>query len=147
MKSKELVGLGPVARFWTSRKQFIGTYDEAWQREQLQDGVIADYPADFDLRFFVCAHPNCKVPPRSRATRPCTWTEPTPMPSPLSTRLPGLAVLAALGTQGAQGHQQVRLPIDTVHLDLDENEVKLVWRLTLPHSLNVERVHLSLGSV
>ncbi|MBK6296055.1 MAG: DUF2169 domain-containing protein [Rhodoferax sp.] len=72
LKSKELVGLGPVARFWTSRKQFIGTYDEAWQREQLKDGVIADYPADFDLRFFQCATPSCKPPHRSRATRRCT---------------------------------------------------------------------------
>ena len=70
-----------------------------------------------------------------------------PSASPLSARLPGLAEPATLGTPGTQGHRQVRLPLDTVHLALDENVVKLVWRLTLPHSLHIERVHLTLGSV
>lgn len=147
MKSKELVGLGPVARFWTSRKQFIGTYDEAWQREQLKDGVIADYPADFDLRFFQCAHPKLQTAAPLKGDEALHLEGLLPTATPLSTRLPGLAVLAALGTEGAQGHQQVRVPLDTVHIDLEENELKLVWRLTLPHSLNIERVHLTLGSV
>ncbi len=147
LKSKELVGLGPVARFWASRKQFIGTYDEAWQREQLKEGVIADYPADFDLRFFQCAHPKLQTAAPLKGDETLHLEGLLPAAAPINTRLPGLAVLATLGAAGAQGHQQVRLPLDTVHLDLDENEVKLVWRLTLPHSLNVERVHLSLGSV
>lgn len=141
LKSKELVGLGPVARFWASRKQFIGTYDEAWQREQLKAGVIADYPADFDLRFFQCAHPKLQTAAPLKGNEALHLEGLLPATAPVSTRLPGLAVLATLGTQ------QARLPLDTVHLDLDSSEVKLVWRLCLPHSLNVERVHLSLESL
>lgn len=147
LKSRDLVGLGPVARFWASRKQYIGTYDQAWEREQLKDGVIADYPPDFDLRFLHCAHPKLQTTAPLKGDEALYLEGLLQTMAPLRTRLPGLTVLAALGTALAQGHQQVRLPLDTVHLDLNENEVKLVWRLTLPHSLNIERVHLSLGSV
>lgn len=146
-KSSELVGLGPVARFWASRVRYGGTYDQAWQREQLQPGVVADYPPDFDLRFFQCAHPKLQTAASLKGDEALHLQGLLGVAAPVSTQLPGLAVLAALGTTGERGHQPVRLPLDTVHLDLDENQVKLVWRLTLPHALNVERVHLSLGSV
>jgi len=140
LKSKELVGLGPVARFWASRKQFIGTYDEAWQREQLKEGVIADYPADFDLRFFQCAHPKLQTAAPLKGDETLSLEGLLPAAAPINTRLPGLTVLATLGDQ------RVRLPLDTVHIDLDSLEVKLAWRLTMPHALGIERVHLSLGS-
>jgi hypothetical protein len=44
------VGLSAVGRSWEPRRQYAGTYDEAWQRRR-----FPFLPLDFDERFFQCA--------------------------------------------------------------------------------------------
>ena len=54
-----------VARPWTSRLKYAGTYDDAWlhaTREDVAAGRPADYARDFDPRFFQCAHPGLILP-------------------------------------------------------------------------------------
>jgi hypothetical protein len=44
------VGFGPVAPHWRPRRDFAGTYDEAWQQQR-----FPLLPTDFDVRFFNAA--------------------------------------------------------------------------------------------
>ncbi len=141
LKSAGLVGLGPVARFWRSRQCYAGTYDDEWKR-QLGEGKIADYPADFDPRFFHCAHPALQTAKPLVGNEALNLVGLVPTANHrLHTTLPGLRVLADYDGQ------QSPLPLDTVHVDLDKNQVNLVWHLTLAHSLNIEQVFLSLEHI
>ena len=146
-KSNELVGLGPVARFWATRSRYAGTYDDAWQRE-CKPGKISDYAPDFDLRFLQCAHPKLQTEKPLQGNEALQLEGLLHINDPakqldtrLNTQLPGCAIVASWDDQNA------RLPLDTVHIDLDRRQVNLVWRLTLPHALNVEQIHLSLKRV
>lgn len=146
-KSNELVGLGPVARFWATRARYAGTYDDTWQRE-FKPGKISDYASDFDIRFFQCAHPKLQTqkPLRGNEALQLEGLLPmedrqNPLETRMSTQLPGWAIVASWG------HQKTPLPLDTVHIDLDHSKVDLVWHLTLPHSLNIEQMHLGLEKI
>jgi hypothetical protein len=144
-KTKELIGLGPVARFWASRAQYAGTYDERWASQHRPDR-ISDYASDFDPRFFQCAHPALQTqkPLRGHETLQLEGLLPIhdpkrPLETRLRTQLPGLSVVAAWGRNTRQA-----LPLDTLHIDLDGAQVHLVWRLRLPQTLGIESVHLTL---
>ncbi len=49
--------LSAVGRDWRPRRQYAGTYDEAWQRD-----VFPLLPADFDERFHQCAPADQQMP-------------------------------------------------------------------------------------
>ena len=136
---KELVGLGPVARFWESRARYAGTHDAQW-REQFDAGQ-PDFAKDLNLRFFQCAHPALQTAGPLRGNETLLLAGLLPAEEPVRAKLPGCAVLAVIGKEWGA------IPLDTVHVDLERNQVHLVWRLTLPQSRNVERVHLSLGRI
>lgn len=131
-----LAGLGPVGRSWSSRYRYAGTYDRAWEdktREDAAQGLVPDYPADFDVRFFQCAHP-------------ALWTA-EPLAGDEHVGLSGLAggagdtvfqlpcvrlPVRVLSGEG-QWHDQ-GMPLDTVHIHLGAPGgalVHLCWRLTL----------------
>ena len=61
----------------------------------------------------------------------------------LASQLPCEAVIAHVETRTASA--VVKLLLDTIHIDLDEDKVDLVWRLTLDRALGVERC--ALGTV
>lgn len=132
-----LAGFGPVARPWESRLGFAGTYDEAWKRrarEETARGIPPDYAADFDPRFFQCAHPDLIAEPL-RGDEVITLEGLTPG-SPLRMRLPSQRVVAhLLDGQGAAEIEAMRL--DTVHVDLDAARVFVCWRLTLDQARDV----------
>lgn len=134
-----LVGLGPVARPWASRLRWAGTYDDAWlrrTREEIAQGLPADYAADFDPRFFQCAHPGLITAEYMRGDEEISLAGMLPGPEPLVFRLPCRRVEARL-LDGRGEIQQVRMPLDTVHIDLDRAVVHLCWRLTLDQARDV----------
>jgi hypothetical protein len=124
-----VAGLGPVARTWSSRRRFAGTYDAAWEgqaRSDAERGVPLDYPADFDARFFHVA------PPALRTPAPLAGDEEILLgglrETPTVVRLPGMAVEASLRI-GMGSWTERAMPLDTVHFDLDAERVHLCWRL------------------
>jgi hypothetical protein len=134
-----LCGFGPVARPWTSRLKYAGTYDDAWikkTREEVAQGGFSDYAADFDPRFFQCAHPELIAPSYLEGDEEIVLTGLMPGAGPYALKLPGGRVLAALG-DGKGDRSVKRLPLDTVHLDLDAATVSLCWRLTLDQALDI----------
>ncbi len=51
-------GFGPISPWWRSRQKYSGTYDEHWLNER-----HPLLPADFDPRFWQCAHPDLIATP------------------------------------------------------------------------------------
>lgn len=134
-----LAGFGPVARPWTSRLRWAGTYDEAWlrrTREEIAQGLPADYAADFDPRFFQCAHPDLITAEYMHGDEEIALAGMLPGDGPLVVRLPCRRVEARM-LDGRGEILQERMPLDTVHFDLDRSVVHLCWRLTLDQARDV----------
>jgi hypothetical protein len=134
-----LAGFGPVARPWRSRLQYAGTYDEAWERRAREDiarGVPADYAADFDPRFFQCAHPDLIAPEYLMGDEEIVLAGMVSGAEPLVLQLPCKRIEArTLDGKGAV--EQARMALDTVHIDLDLAAVHLCWRITLDQEKDV----------
>ncbi|MGE0784999.1 MAG: DUF2169 domain-containing protein [Sandaracinaceae bacterium] len=132
-----LAGFGPIARPWASRIGFAGTYDAAWlsrTRQEIERGLPPDYAADFDPRFFQCAHPDLITKEHLRGDEEIALEGLTP--GALTLRLPACRVLAHMLDGRNQAHEE-RMPLDTVHVDLDRERVHLTWRLTLDQARDV----------
>lgn len=134
-----LTGFGPVARPWSSRLKYAGTYDEAWiqkTREEVAQGLPSDYAPDFDPRFFQCAHPALITPHYLVGDEAIVLTGLMPGPGPFTLELPGVAILAVMVDGKRDGYREA-LYLDTVHLDLDAATVSLCWRLTLNQAWDI----------
>jgi hypothetical protein len=139
-----LCGFGPVARPWASRLKLAGTYDDAWltkTRAELAQGLPSDYAADFDPRFFQCAHPELIAPSYLEGDEEVVLTGLMPGAGPYAIQLPGVRVPVGL-EDGKGGRSERALPLDTVHLDLDAATVNLCWRLTLDQALDIRAAFL-----
>jgi len=139
-----LCGFGPVARPWASRLKYAGTYDDAWlekTREEVAQGLPSDYAADFDPRFFQCAHPELIAPSYLEGDEEIVLTGLMPGAGPYAIQLPGVRVIT--GLESGKGDRLVKgLPLDTVHIDLDAATVNLCWRLTLDQTLDIRAAFL-----
>ena len=136
-----LAAPSPVARFWADRTRYGGTYDEAWMAHYTTS-PIPDFPADFDNRFFQCAHPNLITaqPLHGDETLVLAYLVPG-KDEGLACRLPGIGVRAELiAADGRVGERDLLL--DTVHVDLDAKTVALTWRLTLDQRGGIEQARL-----
>ena len=135
----QVTGLGPMARHWSARTRWAGTYDDAWlarARADIKSGVPADYPADFDPRFFQCAHPDLVTKSYLLGDEILALGGMTHEHDWLVARLPGVEVRARLLEGGGTWTGAV-MPLDTVHVDLDAGLVHLCWRLSLQQARDV----------
>lgn len=134
-----LAGFGPIARPWSSRLQYAGTYDDAWlqrTRDEIAQGMPADYAADFDPRFFQCAHPSLVMPSYLEGRELVHLRGLMPGPDEFTFQLPRALVVATLVDNDRTLHREA-LPLDTVHIDVDARTVCLSWRLTLDQARGV----------
>jgi hypothetical protein len=139
-----LAGFAPIARPWASRLGYAGTYDEAWERQMKADvaaGLTADYPADFDPRFFQCAHPCLIAPCYLAAGDALELAGFFEAADAVSVTLPAGTVVADLHN-GAGDVFQHALVLDTVHVDVDSALVHLTWRLTLDQAHDIRGAEL-----
>lgn len=122
----------PIAAHWYPRREFAGTYDQAWQESR------APYlPLDFDSRFFQCAAPGLTAAGfftggeliDIRGASPDGW---------LQFALPSVAVQVTYRLGGAD--QQRPANLDTVIIEPDANRVILVWRAALACDKSLLRV-------
>lgn len=140
-----LTGFGPVARHWYSRRQYTGTYDDKWKKQLRENLPYFDYPDDFNLRFFQCAHPSLQSALPLIGNEHLELTHLLKGVPYLKTWLPGFGIVAQW-QEGLTG-QQVMLPLDTVHICTNEetgqSHVELAWRWSKPHHLNIRWLSLS----
>jgi len=129
-------GLGAVAPSWLPRRQYAGTYDQAWQRKR------APYlPADFQPRFFNCAAPELTFD-RFLAGGETVEIIGASREGAIRFQLPRRGPRVTLFVAGAR--EQPPCQLETVIVEPDDRKVFVVWRAELPVDKNVRRVQLAL---
>jgi hypothetical protein len=113
-------GFGFLARSWRPRRDFAGTYDEAWRKTR------APYlPEDLDPRFF------CAAPPDLVFTPPLHGGEPIEVlgahaEGPLAFTLPAWDLVATARIAGRVERRPLQL--ETVLIEPDRARVGLTYR-------------------
>jgi hypothetical protein len=117
-------GFGAIGRSFAPRVGFAGTYDDRWRAER-----CPFLPADFDPRYFNCAHPDLVSPRPFKGGEPVQVRGASPE-GDLSFRLPTAALSIAISIKGVVSRHVPTL--DTVLIEPDERRVVLSWRVTVP---------------
>jgi hypothetical protein len=130
---------GCIPSAWLPRRQYAGTYDEAWETER------APYlPTDFHPRFFNCAAEGLSFERYLQGGEPLSL-EGMSERGPLCCALPACALETAFVLHGERHVQPNRL--QTVLVEPDDNRLRLTFHADFPcdkRSLEVDRVEISL---
>lgn len=129
-------GTGPMSRWWQSRLQYAGTYDEAWQAS-----TRPFLPDDFSERFYNSAHPELIYPSHLIGNEPIVLEGLLPEASRVVTGLPGYQPVCVLTDVHNRLHTQ-RPVADTLTINLDERLIYLTWRVTVPLELQMKEAVL-----
>jgi len=132
-------GFAPLAPSWLPRRDYAGTYDEAWQT-----GRAPYLPTDFDPRFF------CMAPPDFGFDRYLVGGEPILLENlhrngPLAFTLPECRLQASIRVAGAT--ETPPLNLETVLIEPEKQRLCLTWRAALPCDkkvLKIESVEINL---
>jgi hypothetical protein len=113
-------GLGFTGRHWLPRRQYAGTYDEAWQKYRMP--IL---PLDFDYRFFNGAAPDLIYPNHLKGGEMVQAINLFKQPLPVF-QLP----VCQVTFQAIAKKKRVEKTgiLDTLVFKFDENKVILVWR-------------------
>ena len=117
------VGFGYLGRHWSPRRELLGTYDGAWEKERMPL-----LPEDFDPAGWNGAHPALQITPYLRGDEKVRVAGAV-RGKPLEFRLPGLRPVMSAHWLGAWNDLDVAL--DTVVIEPDEQRVCLTWRARL----------------
>jgi hypothetical protein len=132
-------GFGPLGCDWEPRRQYGGTYDEAWKESR-----FPLLPVDFDRRFFNAGSSGLVATGYLRGDEPVVVLNASEQET-LRFDLPGLPPprLVIQRTRGADARPQPEL--DTIVIDTDEMKLHVVWRCNLmvkdgPHEVKTIKV-------
>jgi hypothetical protein len=129
------VGWGPIARWWSPRKERQGSYDDAWLKD-FKANFCADYPQDFNNSYFNCAPPDQMLKGSLQGDEHIELVGVFADKQTVSVQLPGWKLNANSYDHDDQALQgQMRL--DTLHVDLDKGQLHATWRLTLDHTQKI----------
>lgn len=133
-------GFGPIARWWSPRRERQGTFDDYWRTYR-----YPEWPDDFDALFYNSAHPDLMSKQHLRgdeeiALANCInegarregdlWM--------LRTHLPGMAIYAIAEFTNGQ-RQWLNFLLDTIVIDLDTRQVSMTWHALCTHELRLKR--------
>ena len=113
-------GVAPIGRHFEPRRRYLGTTDEAWQKERLPL-----LPADFDDRFNHAAHPDLVTPQHLRGGE-LVQVHNMCAGGPLQFELPRLRFY--VGARRLRQTVEHRPVLDTVLLEPNARELELTWR-------------------
>ncbi|ECD9612237.1 DUF2169 domain-containing protein [Salmonella enterica subsp. salamae] len=125
-------GTGPMSRWWQSRVQYAGTYDDIWREER-----FPFLPDNFDEHFYNSAHPELVLPGYLTGNEAIVLEGVLPDSNRVVTGLPGLKPVFVLKDYRNCPHTLFP-SADTLVVNLDERLIYLTWRLTLPASLKMK---------
>lgn len=114
-------GFGTIARDWSPRAGFAGTYDAAWQNQR-----APLLPQDFDARYHNSAHPDLIAQGYLRGDEAVTVTNVTATGAPWKFQLPGESPRGSV--QIGSHNEPLALQLDTVVLDADTQQLTQIWR-------------------
>jgi hypothetical protein len=115
-------GFGPIARWWSPRRELQGIYDNEWERNR-----YPLLPRDFDSKFYQSAQPDMVAIPHLDGTESvCLMGL---LPQKREMKLPGWRIIAVITRES--GECFITLPLlDTVRFDLDCQQASMVWRMS-----------------
>lgn len=122
------VGFGFYGKTWMPRFQYLGTYDEKWQRER-----CPDLPWDFQYEFFNAAHPDLQVNGYLRGDEDIVLLNLSPE-GKLAFKLSGIKIkVTLLKAQGLDRDaptigEEMAMNLDTLCLIPDKKVFYQVWR-------------------
>ena len=134
-----LTGIGPMPRFWPTRTRYGGSYDQKWI-EQFGESIVPDYPDDFDERFFQAA-PESQVCPHLETSETLILVNLLPGSGLATLPLPHVGV-AAFASNADNNEVAWPANLDTLHLDLDAQQLMLTWRFVLPRAADVRELQV-----
>ncbi|WP_310621600.1 DUF2169 family type VI secretion system accessory protein [Flexibacterium corallicola] len=121
-------GFAPLAPVWRFREQYAGTYDTAWIK--IQHPFL---PADFDYRFYNCAHPDLTFSPHLRGGERIQIANLHPEFKQIALNLPN-DILGVVATRLSGTIERKVMTLDGVHFDLLDTipKLRLTWRISFP---------------
>lgn len=132
-------GFAFVAPAWLPRRQYAGTYDEQWQQQR------APYlPADFDPRFFHCAHPEFIFDRYLQGGESIELDHLTPE-GLIQLTVPRVKLAAKVRVAGSQATPALNL--ETLLIEAEQQRICMTWRAALPcdkQVLKVEKIDIHL---
>ncbi len=139
-KKYQPAGWGPIARWWSPRVERQGTYDDAWMKDFHHNKFgFADYPKDFNNSYFNCAPPDQMIKGALQGNEYIELVGVFADKQTVSVQLPGWKLKVESYDQDYKKLLgQMRL--DTLHVDLDAQQLHATWRLSLAHE---QKIHLS----
>lgn len=136
------VSLGPVARNWTPRLEFAGTYDQRWR-----DEIFPLLPPDFDDRFYQCA-PADQQMPYPQGGEEVSLLNLLPGGGLTRFRLPEDLTLPVVVMDKQHELTALTPRVDTVAIDTDARTFDLVFRARMPLRRNLNEIHtVAAGSI
>lgn len=135
-----VAGLAPIARSWEPRVSLAGTYDDAW-RKAFEHERVMDYASDFDERFFQYAPGDQVIADGLVGGEEIGLAGFFASAPAIEMQLPQVRIEAACKA-GNGGQYCEAMKLDTVHIDLDDMQVHLTWRLTLDQARDIVAVEL-----
>lgn len=117
---------GAVCRSWPSRVRYAKGFNSHWQKH-----TRPFYPDEFDFTFLSCAPPEQQYVGFLKGDEKVVFNGLLPTRAKFTGFLPGIRLLAEL-YMGVQAPEQRLLLADTLTCYTDEEQLTLMWRLTLP---------------
>jgi len=125
---------------WKPRVNYVGTYDEAWQKKQ------APYlPKDFNSKFFNMASQGLVANGFLQGNEPVLLVNLTPE-SHVKFQIPMCDVKVDIKIEGSS--EKPLLNLETLFFEPDENQFMLTWRAKLncdKKALKISEVHITSG--
>ncbi len=115
-------GFGFISPNWQPRAQYVGTYDEEW--DKTRKPLL---PKDFDRRFFNAASPGLIAPGYLRGDEDVLIVNASPVPK-LKFKLPGVPPPVCKVELRGGRTEVLQTNLDTVIINTDEMLVFLLWR-------------------
>ena len=133
-------GFGFCSPNWLPRRQYAGTYDEAWQQNR------APYlPTDFDSRFLNCAHPDLIYPGYLQGGEAFSISNMHPEGT-FSGNIPQLSAVSDIRFGSESNKSPMNL--ETVVFEPNKKTISMVWRSAFEcdkRALKITEIGLSLA--
>ncbi len=141
-KKSRPVGFGFIPAGWLPRREFAGTYDEAWQKQR-----APFLPDDFQDRFFNAAHPDLVCGRYLKGGESVRVVNASPVGT-LAFALPECELAAEIKIAGVTSHPDLNL--ETVLIEPDDDRLCMTWRGAVSadkSALKTELIRVSLNGL
>lgn len=122
-------GYGPISQTWPQRAAKMGTYDDVWLKQ-----YWPWFPPDCDWTCFNSAPEDQQLPGYLRGDEYLYFENMHPDHSKYQSKLPGWRVRCFIEerVRASIHFREVPMHLDTLFVDMDEEQINLVWRGVAP---------------